>query len=161
MLAELAYMPSSVADRHRQPTLMRWAIAYVPSGCSAEPSKCRLHVNYHGCTGVKWAKRLSWVRNLDLNEYAEANDIVVLYPQARGSKAVGTGCWNWVSYKNDPQFDTKLGRELRTVTNIAADLAHALAAAAVTQGEALPPGAARDEVEPTDELEDAPRPDLG
>ena len=54
----------------------------VPTKCEGSGlSTCRVHVNYHGCTDNSWPTRLIWVRNINLNEYAEANGIVVVYPQ--------------------------------------------------------------------------------
>ena len=47
------------------------------------------------------------MRNIGLNEWAEANEIVVVYPQAAGSASAGEGCWNWASYDDDPLFDTR------------------------------------------------------
>ena len=53
---------------------------------------------------------------------AEANDMVVLYPQASGSPLSGEGCWNWEAFADDPNFDTKSGVQLGMVMSIAADL---------------------------------------
>jgi len=107
-------------------TLMKYAIAYVPPRCEADVRRCKLHVNYHGCDDLNWKNRLRWVKHLDLLEYAQSNDLVVLFPQARGDNAVGVGCWNWVSYEDDPYFDTQWGVQLGTVVRMAADLRSAL-----------------------------------
>ena len=66
-------------------TVMQWMVAYVATGCESAPSTCRIHINYHGCVAPSWPARLNWVSHLDLNEYAEANRMVVLYPQSQGS----------------------------------------------------------------------------
>lgn len=96
---------------------------------------CRA-VNYHGCTpnphnqsnhaDSSWSERLLWVRSIDLNNYAEANELLVVYPQAAGSATSGEGCFNWASYEDDPLFDTRLGVQLNTVLNMLADLPNAL-----------------------------------
>ena len=67
-----------------------------------------------------------WVHNIGLNEYAEANDLVIVYPQAAGSDDVGEGCFNWASYEDDPLFDTRLGVQLNTVVDLLNDLKRAL-----------------------------------
>ena len=132
---QTVYWPASRALRD---TVMQWAIAYVPEACEARPSRCKLHVNYHGCIPPEWRGRLQWVRHLDLNEYAEANAIVVLYPQAQGSPQSGVGCWNWESYKDDPDFDTRRGCQLSMVMAMAADLDRAIAHALVSKGKSIP-----------------------
>ena len=68
---------------------MEFAILYVPSNCEARPSSCRVHVNYHGCTVVNLTHRAFWALHIDLNEYGEANDIVIVYPQVSGDDATG------------------------------------------------------------------------
>ena len=65
----------------RTQTLMQWAILYVPKQCEADVTACKLHVNFHGCSSTKWASRRQWASELDLNEYAESNDMIIMYPQ--------------------------------------------------------------------------------
>lgn len=66
------------------------------------------------------------MHNIQINEYAESNDLVVVYPQAAGSQDLGEGCFNWASYEDDPLFDTRLGVQLNTVINLLNDLPAAL-----------------------------------
>ena len=66
------------------------------------------------------------MRNIGLNEWAEANEMIVVYPQAAGSASAGEGCWNWASYDDDPLFDTKHGAELTTIVHLVNDLQGAL-----------------------------------
>lgn len=109
-----------------KPFVERWAAVYVPSGCKGKIHSCRVHVHYHGCIKNQWQKRRLWINNLDLNEYGEANGIVILYPQARGSHATGKGCWNWGFPQNDVYFDTKRSVQLLMVQNIVDDLSNAV-----------------------------------
>ena len=60
--------------------LMKWGIFYVPTNCESEPSKCKVHINYHGCMYKIWSRREKWANLININEYAESNDIVVFYP---------------------------------------------------------------------------------
>jgi len=127
------YLPATADRNASASTMLRWAPVYVPQKCAADVDACRVHVNYHGCmdkprgpTINGWLDRLLWVRNIQLNEYAEANAIVILYPQAAGSIDIGEGCFNWASYEDDPLFDTRLGVQLNTVVNVLNDLKHAL-----------------------------------
>jgi len=114
----------------RKQTLMHWAILYVPRQCEADVSRCSVHVNFHGCMQTSWKPRRDWVRRLDLNEYAEANDVIVVYPQAKGNAdGQGVGCWNWYDYTVDKWFDTQYGYELGTVANLLNDLQRAVSGA--------------------------------
>ena len=126
------YLPA-IAGNGTGSTMLRWAPVYVPKGCQHDVDKCHVHVNYHGCTNkpksssmASWWERLLWVHNIGLNEYAEANDLVIVYPQAAGSDDVGEGCFNWASYEDDPLFDTRLGVQLNTVVDLLNDLKRAL-----------------------------------
>lgn len=107
--------------------LARWAFAYVASACEGgNSSSCRIHVNYHGCIANRWDLRRKWANSIDLNEYAEANRMIVLYPQAEGDHRTGKGCWNWGFVRDDTLFDTRRSIQLRTVLNMIANMSVAL-----------------------------------
>ena len=82
---------------------------------------CRLHVHYHGCM-KPGEPRKRWSNSIQLNEYAEANGVVVLYPQDKGDARSGRGCWNWSAKRDDKNFDTREGVQLRTVVAMLADI---------------------------------------
>lgn len=98
----------------------KWAVAYVPSGCKGRTSACDIHINYHGCINNNWPRRRMWVNGLDLNEYGEANNIIIIYPQAAGNKKTGAGCWNWGFPQFDQLYDTKESVQMKMVMNIVA-----------------------------------------
>lgn len=78
---------------------------YVPSACEGPDAGCRLHVALHGCEQSASQIGETFVRHAGYNEWAEANRIVVLYPQAkpltRSWLGVAVpwpnpkGCWDW------------------------------------------------------------------
>lgn len=126
---QLKYIPkeqgsSSNWQRHG---MWKWAFLYLPKGCEGSGlNNCRIHVNYHGCINRDDYRRRLWVTSIDINEYAEANNIIVFYPQAAGTERSGVGCWNWAFTQDDPDFDTRDSVQLRTVMNILEDLAVAI-----------------------------------
>ena len=70
---------------------------YVPRACEAAASgTCTLHVNFHGCDQARGEVAAAYVSRTQLNEWAEANNIVVLYPQAAVDLHYGNilACWN-------------------------------------------------------------------
>mmetsp|Transcript_20359 Transcript_20359/g.52849 ORF Transcript_20359/g.52849 Transcript_20359/m.52849 type:complete len:359 (+) Transcript_20359:23-1099(+) len=95
--------------------------AYVPEKCHANVSNCRLHVHYHGCGeyGLMPANQIGY------NQWAEANNIVVLYPMARSAIGNLMGCWDWWG-ATGRTYDTKAGVQLNTVLNIIDNLQAAI-----------------------------------
>jgi poly(3-hydroxybutyrate) depolymerase len=73
---------------------------FVPRDCAAG-APCRIHVVFHGCRqGMGFIGR-SFARQAGYNRWADANRIVVLYPQADKSLSWPLnpmGCWDWWGY---------------------------------------------------------------
>lgn len=87
---------------------------YVPQACAAGQS-CRLHIAFHGCKQSVASIDTAFVDNAGVNEWADANRIVVLYPQAMPTLGFGlptnpSGCWDWWGY-NDGEDLTTLGSQ--------------------------------------------------
>lgn len=108
---------------------------YVPPECAAGAA-CRLHVAFHGCQQGAETIGQAFVTKAGFNEWADANRIVVLYPQAAATLAVPAtplnpqGCWDWWGY-NDFSFDmtghyaTKDGLQIAAVWRMVERLAGA------------------------------------
>jgi len=101
------------ADGGDLPSMEQIGYVYVPRRC-AERAECRVHVAFHGCRqGTSFVGR-AFVRNAGYNRWAEANDIVVLYPQAAKSLVSPLnpqGCWDWWGYTG-PDYATRSGAQL-------------------------------------------------
>lgn len=95
---------------------------YVPQSC-AEGESCRLHIAFHGCK--QGIDRLDdqYATGTGYNGWAEANGIVVLYPQAVSSLLEGNpnGCWDWWGY-DDPDYATRNGPQMAAVAQMATAL---------------------------------------
>ena len=74
------------------------------------PSKCGIHVHYHPCGGSVRAVSTSYSLQIGLPQYAETNDMVIVYPQATSAKGVG-GCFDWWG-GTGADFDTKTSKQL-------------------------------------------------
>lgn len=87
---------------------------YVPSACK-EGEPCRLHIAFHGCMQDADSIGTQFASGAGFNEWAEANHIVVLYPQARSTVGAPSaplnpmGCWDWWGY-NDFLYDSSAGQ---------------------------------------------------
>ncbi len=72
-------------------------MVYTPQSCEAEPG-CRVHVVFHGCEqGVPKIGDV-FVKGSGFAEWADANRLVVLYPQVEAGASNPNGCWDWWGY---------------------------------------------------------------
>ncbi|HXH01988.1 MAG TPA: PHB depolymerase family esterase [Candidatus Competibacteraceae bacterium] len=76
-------------------TLDAEGFIYVPTAC-ANGASCSLHVALHGCQQNKSKLGDEYARHTGYNEWAETNNIIVLYPQT--SVSATNGCWDWWGY---------------------------------------------------------------
>jgi hypothetical protein len=107
------------------------AYAYVPSGCAKDARECRIHVVYHGCLSYFGAVQDAIYVHTGYNNWAEANDILILYPQTVAKPFVnGQGCWDWYGFLND-DFDAQNGVQIRAVNAMVAALRESVAGAGV------------------------------
>jgi poly(3-hydroxybutyrate) depolymerase len=111
--------------------LSKTGYLYVPKACepgAAEP--CRLQVALHGCTQSAEVLGDVFTTRIGLNEWADANRIIVLYPQAHATtvaelpsslwltgleNANPAGCWNWWGYSGDTQYLTRKGVQVDAI----------------------------------------------
>ena len=97
--------------------------AYVPQNC-ASGQACKLHVVFHGCRQYPTysyfdGSRMvtfgtTYVKNTGYNEWADTNNIVVLYPQAFNGTKNPLGCWDWWGY-DDPNYALRTGNQMKAV----------------------------------------------
>ncbi|ARV61053.1 hypothetical protein BZZ01_22695 [Nostocales cyanobacterium HT-58-2] len=74
---------------------------YVPQAC-ANGEPCRLHIALHGCKQSYEAISNEYYTHTGYNQWADSNNIVVLYPQAHRMRLKNpNGCWDWWGYTND------------------------------------------------------------
>ncbi len=110
---------------------------YVPADCAAGQT-CRLHIAFHGC--MQYAEQIgpAFIENAGFNEWADANRIIVLYPQAIATKPGffsssaplnPQGCWDWWGYNfnmarhRNGQYAMRDGVQIAAVWRMAQRLA--------------------------------------
>lgn len=103
---------------------------YVPENCRAG-AICRLHVALHGCEQYQEKVEAECGRDgncpphlffeaAGYNRWAEANDIIVLYPQTidwDGPSLTRTnpkGCWDWWGFSGE-DYATRNGKQIRAI----------------------------------------------
>ena len=71
---------------------------FVPANC-ANGQACRLVVALHGCLQYQGIVQQQFVQKSGINEWADTNNIIVLYPQTIASSPNNPlGCWDWWGY---------------------------------------------------------------
>lgn len=101
------------------------AFVYVPTDC-ASGEKCRLHIAFHGCKQGRETLGEDYVQLTGYNRWAEANRIVVLYPQALSVPAPWhnqfagnpNGCWDWWGYSGK-DYLSRQAPQLAAVSDMA------------------------------------------
>lgn len=75
---------------------------YIPTNCQSRSKPCKLHIAFHGCQQSKSTINDIYATKTGYIEVAEANDIIVLFPQAAANILQGNpnACWDWWGYLN-------------------------------------------------------------
>jgi len=112
---------------------------YVPPACR-EGQACRLHIAFHGCMQSATTIGRTFVDTAGLNEWADANRLVVLYPQAMPTNAEAAaasafnpwalasykaneplnpmGCWDWWGYNDNVALRAQPGGSYATAQGL-------------------------------------------
>jgi poly(3-hydroxybutyrate) depolymerase len=96
-------------------SLAKEGYLYLPKAC--ETGGCRVHVAFHGCRQNAEAVAERFVGEAGYNRWADANRLVVLYPQTANRYFPvfnPRGCWDWWGYTG-ARYHTKAGPQIRAV----------------------------------------------
>lgn len=99
-------------------------LVYIPSNCPLKGKQtCKIHVAFHGCAQTQDDIGKAYATETGFNQWAEANNIVVLYPQTRRDTLIGNpnGCWDWWGYSSH-DFHTQNGAQIKIIAQIIDDL---------------------------------------
>jgi len=102
---------------------------YVPASCQ-QGHTCKVHIVFHGCQQGYKAVGRTFIENAGYNQWADTNNIIVLYPQVISKSSFSSlnpfavfdpnntnpnGCWNWWGYDRDSDYATKAGRQMTAI----------------------------------------------
>lgn len=95
---------------------------YRPGQCDGERA-CGLLVVFHGCEQQEAEIGDRFAREAGFNRWADAHDVVVLYPQTRATYMPlnPKACWDWWGYSG-ADYDTRKGVQLRAIAAMTAAL---------------------------------------
>lgn len=97
---------------------------YVPTACQSGASSCHLHVSFHGCLQNQALIQNQFADKIGLNEWAEANNVIVLYPYVIKSLSMPSnpnGCWDWWGY-TDKNYGNNKGVQMEFVRALIKEL---------------------------------------
>jgi poly(3-hydroxybutyrate) depolymerase len=91
---------------------------YVPKNCAADQA-CKLVVALHGCLSNQSTIGTLLVKGSGINEWADNNNIIVLYPQTIASiyPVNAEGCWDWWGYTNS-NYAVKSSPQMTSIMNM-------------------------------------------
>ncbi|MGZ3239836.1 MAG: extracellular catalytic domain type 2 short-chain-length polyhydroxyalkanoate depolymerase [Burkholderiaceae bacterium] len=93
--------------------------AYVPANC-ANGQTCKVHLAIHGCVQYQGIIQQQFVQKSGINEWADTNNIIVVYPQliAQGDNTKAgynpNGCWDFWGY-NGSDYALRSGKQMVAV----------------------------------------------
>ncbi|HEX3549839.1 MAG TPA: hypothetical protein VHT53_05655 [Candidatus Elarobacter sp.] len=88
---------------------------YVPSSCAAG-QQCRLIVALDGCVQTQASIGTKFVTEAGLDEYADTNNLLILYPYQVSSSTPNNpnGCWDWWGYETST-YALKSGPQMTAI----------------------------------------------
>jgi poly(3-hydroxybutyrate) depolymerase len=89
-------------------------VAYIPEGCASGGGRCAVHVVFHGCKQGREKLGDGFIKASGFARWAEANGIIVLFPQIRAASDNPNGCWDWWGYTGR-RFLEKEAPQMRAV----------------------------------------------
>jgi hypothetical protein len=110
-----SYIPSSLTGT----SLSDQGYIYVPTAC-ASGTTCHLHFAFHGCLQTEEDIGNAFALHGGYNEWAESNNIIVVYPYAKKSLSLPSnpnGCWDWWGYTN-ANYVVQAGVQMTFVKNM-------------------------------------------
>lgn len=100
------------------------AYLYAPAPC-LQGASCLVHVSFHGCNQNIEAVGNDYARLTGLNDWADAHNTVVLYPQTQKSTLMPLNpqaCWDWWGY-TDENYANRQGKQINAVASMIRNLA--------------------------------------
>jgi poly(3-hydroxybutyrate) depolymerase len=103
-------------SKYLDANLTEEGFVYIPSHCENNQT-CQLHTVFHGCMQSSEFVNDDFIKGAGYNEWAEANNIVIFYPQVQSSQFAPInpkGCWDWWGYTNE-HYANKDGQQLKAI----------------------------------------------
>ena len=89
---------------------------FVPQSC-AQGARCGLVVAFDGCMMGEHEIGNTFARKAGINEWADTNGIIVLYPYQSATDENPKDCWDWWGYTND-DYALKRGPQMAAIAKM-------------------------------------------
>jgi len=99
-------------------SLADFGFIYIPTAC-ANGESCKLHMSFHGCLQDYDNIGDVYAAHAGFNEWAEANNIIVVYPYAEANAMLSNpnACWDWWGY-TDANYAIQSGVQMQFAKKI-------------------------------------------
>jgi len=92
------------------------AYLFVPPACSDGEKSCVLHLVLHGCAQSAVTLGVDFMQQSGYLSWAEANDIVLAFPQVVPAALNPYACWDWWGYTS-ADYRWRNGKQMLVVTD--------------------------------------------
>lgn len=99
--------------------LLDASYVFVPEDCAGGEQECALHLVLHGCAQSTEDVGTGFIELSGYLPWAEANDIVLLFPQVKKSVVAPLnpyGCWDWWGYTGD-DYAKRSGKQMKVLVD--------------------------------------------
>ena len=92
------------------------AYLFVPPACTDGDQSCALHLVLHGCAQSAVTLEKEFMQQSGYLSWAEANNIVLAFPQVVPGALNPYACWDWWGYTGE-DYRWRNGKQMVVVTN--------------------------------------------
>ncbi len=78
--------------------LLETVYLFVPDDCNSKQQSCALHLVLHGCAQSSAQIGTAFIDQSGYLPWAQANNIVLAFPQVAGGASNPYACWDWWGY---------------------------------------------------------------
>lgn len=96
--------------------LSETAYLFVPPACAEGEQGCALHLVLHGCAQSAVTVGTDFIEQSGYLSWAEANDIVLAFPQVAPATLNPYACWDWWGYTG-ADYRWRNGKQMVVVTD--------------------------------------------
>jgi len=111
-------LPSNIKSIKQDPVsgLASTGYYYLPTGCANNRTDCKLHVAFHGCLQDTKTIQDKYYTKTGYNEWAESNNIIILYPQATSVVLKNpNSCFDWWGYTGTASYANRDAPQMKAV----------------------------------------------
>jgi len=96
--------------------LLETAYLYVPTACNGPGQSCKAHLVLHGCAQTSAQIGTAFVEQSGYLPWAEANNVILAFPQVAPSAANPIACWDWWGYTG-AAYRWRRGAQMQVLTD--------------------------------------------